>query len=101
MLIDGIPALDEDILESIARAGNGETVKLTGFYNDCLVFGDSYASGGYETPRIKKSKSIIFPYMIDGVGCVPFWYKSADLIRKGFQKFESTYRDKKRNGLKL
>ena len=98
MFMEGTPPHDEDVLEAIDKAGVDQ-IKLSGYDNERLVFGDQYR--GFCTPRIKKLKSLIFPYSIDGVGCIPFWYKSEKIITDSFKKLTKSGREKKRKGLNL
>ena len=94
---EGIPVSDADILASIQKAGKSHT-RMVGYNDDKLEFGEY---SGFKMPRISKLKSLLFPYSIDGVGVVPFWYESVKIIRDAFKKHSPSTIDNKRRKLGL
>ena len=76
------PAKDSDILEMLENCGTAYEVDKK--WNDKFKLKTSYRSSA---PSIHQTQySIIFPYYIDGVGVVPIWYKSADIIKQMFKE---------------
>ena len=97
MIEEGTPAKDSDILEMLELKSKDYMMHRT--------WGGKFYLKTYRTtvsaPTIyQTSYSLLFPYYIEEVGMVPFWYKSADKIRELFEqkiansKFQVTKRDK-------
>jgi hypothetical protein len=93
----GLPVSDADILASIEKAGQSNT-SIVGYDDDQLEFGEYR---GFKMPRIKRLKSLLFPYSISEVGVVPVWYKSAKIIEQAFKKHRPNTLANKRRKLGL
>ncbi len=95
MIEEGTPAKDSDILEMLELKGKDYEIHKTWDGKFRLKTYRTTAPTVYPT-----SYSLLFPYYIEEVGMVPFWYKSADKIRELFEqkiansKFQVTKRDK-------
>jgi hypothetical protein len=78
---DGSPAKDKDILEFLEKTDKDYT-KINSTWSDNLViYGD-------QKPRIIRNHKwfLYYPYTIEGVGVVPYWYKSKKVIDRKFSE---------------
>ena len=90
------PPLDEDISEMLLRDGNSYDFKAKD------EDGEFIHNATWKGIHIYKQKySLLFPYWLEGVGVVPFWYKSVPLLNELWNKFPSSKEQSKRNKLSI
>ena len=80
LLVMGVPAKDEDILEAIEKHRK-DGIRVNSINGTILYVGDM--------PFIAKHFQLLGNYYIDrNVGIIPRWYKSHKLIKKLFDEYQ-------------
>lgn len=81
---EGSPAKDKDILEFLEKTDKDYT-KITQSWSDSFYIDTGYNS---TSPRIIRNSKwfLYYPYTIEGVGVVPYWYKSKKVIDRKFSE---------------
>jgi hypothetical protein len=75
------PAKDNDILELVSNKDKIKDYILDKKWNDKLKL-----CNYDKLPTIHQTQySLLFPYYIENIGVVPFWYKSALIIKSIFE----------------
>ena len=81
---EGSPAKDKDILEFLEKTDKDYT-KITRSWSDRFYIDTGYNS---TSPRIIRNSKwfLYYPYTIEGIGVVPYWYKSKKVIDRKFSE---------------
>lgn len=98
---EGSPAKDKDILEFLEKTDKDYT-RIKRSWSDRFYIDTGY----YNTsPRIIRNSKwfLCYPYIIEGIGVVPYWYKSKKVIDAKFSELfkGSQYDTNKRKKLGL
>ncbi len=81
---EGSPAKDKDILEFLEKIDKGYTKINTNWSGNLCIYG----TFDIPHPRIIRNHKwfLYYPYTIEGVGVVPYWYKSKKVIDRKFSE---------------